>query len=259
MIINQNKHNNLYSKYESLADMAIQREIIEKKADKRALIGSAIGVGGGFLLSLSFFRKNQPIKDIYVKNDLQKTFTNLKKYTKLDYEGKKGYIYMLFQALGAVIGGSAFACTVDKDKENRIEKIKEGIFTLSNVIIPTGFAKIVEHYTKEDSIHTRQGILKTISNNKILKNLSLLLALAVGMKTSLSVVNTINIKIIEPDDKKEKKLNPKDFITHIDDIIPILISSKNNPLSKLPLDRFLPLIYIALGKKTGSKHIYSEE
>ncbi len=254
-----NRHENLHSRVNTLLKSSINRDVIEKRTEERALIGSIVGVGIGFLTTTTLVKKNKPIKSIFVKNDFKKTFDNLKKYTKIDYEGKSGFISMVLQALGGVIGSIAFANTVDKDAENRIEKIKEGIFTISNVIIPTGFAKVVEHFTKEDSKYSQEGILKTISNNKILKNLSLVGALALGMKTSLSVVNTINTKIIEPDDKKEKKLNPKDLIAHIDDIIPILISSKNNPLAKLPLDRFLPLIYILLGKKAGSKHIYSEE
>ena len=223
----------------------------EEKIKKASSLGSLIGVGIGFAASVALARKNQPIKDIFIKNNARQSFKNLLNYTKLDYEGLRGYIYMLLQASGAAIGSLVGGSLFDNHKENREEKVKEAIFVINNVAIPTAFAKTVEHILLVSKNSSERTILKKIANNKILKNIAVLLGLAGGMAASISVTNTINSKIVDPEDPSKKTIKPKDFLVHVDDIIPILISSKDSMLAGLPLDRALPLIYYILGTEVG--------
>ena len=231
----------------------------EEKTKKASALGSLIGVTAGLAASITLARKNEPIKDVFVKNNFKETFNNFRKYTKLDYEGLRGYVYMLLQAVGASAGSLIAGSMCDKHSENRVEKLKEAVFVINNVAIPTAFAKTIEHILCVAKNSNEKTILKTIANNKILKNISVILGLAVGMATSMSVSNTINTKMIEPNDKRKKTIKPTDFLIHVDDIIPILISSKDSMLAGLPLDRALPLIYYILGAKVGERNYYTYE
>ena len=223
----------------------------KEKIKAASSLGSLIGVGIGFAASVALARKNRPLKDIFVKNNIKQSFKNILNYTKLDYEGLKGYVYMLLQASGAAIGSLIGGSLFDNKKENREEKVKEAIFVINNVAIPTAFAKTIEHILLVSKNSNKKTIFKGIANNKILKNIAVLSGLIGGMATSISVTNTINSKIVDPKDPSKKTIKPKDFLVHIDDIIPILISSKDSMLAGMPLDRALPLIYYILGTEVG--------
>lgn len=259
MLYVSDKQKKLYKDFNFPDEHALETIRKEAKTRKASALGSLIGVTTGFVASVALARKGQPIKDVFVKGSCKETMKNIAKYTKIDYEGLKGYIYMLFQAAGASIGSLIAGSMADKHSENRVEKLKEAVFVVNNVAIPTAFAKTVEHVLLVAKNSTDKTILKTIANNKLLKNISVLIGLASGMATSISVSNTINTKIIEPDDKKKRTIKASDFLVHIDDIIPIMISSKESMLAGLPLDRALPLIYYILGSKVGERNYYTHE
>lgn len=231
----------------------------EQKTKKASLIGSAVGTTIGLGLSIALARKKEPVKDIFIKNDIKKTAKNLLKFTKLDYEGFMGYIYMILQAAGASFGSLIAGSWQDKHKESRIEKVKEAVFVMNNVAIPTACAKAVEHMLSKNSITNKSELLKNISKNKLLKNIAVVSGLMVGLLGSLNISNYINTKIIEPDDKRKKTINPTDFLVHVDDIVPILASSKDSIFKGLPLDRCMPLIYFLLGSEIGEKNYYTYE
>ena len=254
-----NTEKNIYKSFDFPEKTAYLTTKKEQRTKKASLIGSALGAGLGLGLSIALARKNEPVKDIFIKNDIKKTAKNLLKYTKLDYEGFKGYIYMILQAAGASFGSLIAGSWQDKNKESRIEKIKEAVFVMNNVAIPTACAKTVEYLLSKDSIINKSELLKKISNNKLLKNIAVVSGLMVGLLGSLNISNYINTKIIEPDDKRKKTINPTDFLVHVDDIVPILASSKDSILHGLPLDRFMPLIYFILGSEVGEKNYYTYE
>lgn len=249
---------NIYKRFNFPDEHAFHTVRKEEKTKDLSRLGSLIGVSLGFITSVALTRKNQPIKDIFVKGDFKKTAKNLWDYTKLDYGGLKGYKYMLLQAAGASMGSLVAASIYDKNSENRIEKTKEAIFVINNVAIPTALAKTVEHILNLNK-DSKNAVLRVLSGNKILKNIAVLMGLALGVAASISVTNTINTKIIEPDDKRKKTIKPTDFIAHIDDIIPVLISSKDSALAGLPLDRIMPAIYYILGSKVGKRNYYTFE
>ena len=211
------------------------------------------------LASVALAKKGQPIKDIFIKENKKETFKNILKYTKLDYEGLKGYAYMFFQAAGASIGSYIAGSLYDKNPDNRIEKFKEAVFTVNNVAIPTAIVKIIEYIMQNLKKTTNKTALQTISKNKILKNVAIFAGLISGIIISTSVSNTINLKIIDKENKKKKKIRPVDFLVHIDDIIPILISSKGSVFRKISLDRIMPLLYCISGSKVGKCNYYTHE
>ncbi len=253
------KEANIYKNFNFPDEHALAVIRKEEKIKKASSIGSLIGVSLGFIASVAISRKNQPLKDVFVKGKTKETLKNIAKYTKVDYEGLKGYLYMLLQAGGATIGSFLAGSLADKHSENRIEKLKEAIFVVNNVAIPAAVAKTVEHLLNICKKTDEKSVFKTIANNKILKNAATLVGLAVGMMASISVTNTINTKIVDPKDPKKKTIKPKDFLVHLDDVIPILISSKDSMLAGLPLDRALPLIYYIIGSKVGDKNYYTYE
>lgn len=251
-------------------------EQYQKQVNKRSIIGSVIGVSVGLVASIALSKKAMPIKDIFVKNDLKASAKNIYDFAKVDYEGFKGFLSMTAQAAGAAFGSLLGALSVkapdsEQAKKDNKAKLKEAIFMTNNVIIPTACVKTIEYlydknintietgkklkdFRKSKGISTKgldASKLQIFMTNKYLKTLGIALGLIGGMMTSLSVTNTINNKYIEKEDSKDKKMRPLDFIYHVDDIIPIIISSKNPICDKLPIDRILPLIYGYMGSKVG--------
>ncbi len=232
-----------------------------KKINKRSTIGSIIGVSAGLIASIALSKKAMPIKDVFVKGDFQKSAKNLYNYTRVDYEGFKGFLSMVFQASGAAFGSLIGALSVknndkstDENDLNKKAKIKEAIFMTNNVLIPTALVKGGEFGLEKLAQSAKSTNIQNFASNKITKSLAVILGLVGGMITSMSVTNTINNKFIEKEKSTDKKMKPLDFIYHVDDIIPILVSSKNPICQKLPIDRLLPVIYGFMGSKVGKSN-----
>lgn len=244
-------------------------DTFKKKQKIRSITGSVIGVAAGLSVSIALSKKTMPVKDVFIKNDFSKSLKNLYNYTKIDYEGFKGFVSMVAQAggaaLGSLIGGLSVynnktskaiepdISTKDKIKADKKAKIKEALFMTNNVLIPTALVKGGECGLETIGKNAKSANIQKLSGSKIVKGLTTVLALAGGMAASLSVTNTINNKFIEKENADNKKMRPLDFIYHIDDIIPVLISSKNPICAKLPIDRALPLIYGFMGSKVGQE------
>ena len=166
---------------------------------------------------------------------------------------------MVSQSAGAVIGSIMAAKSTDKDKRNEKEKIKQGIFTVNNVVIPAALAKLTEYGIEKLSNQKSLSVFKTINNNKFLKSMTILLGLIAGLGISLSVSNTINSNFVDKEHQTQKTIKPKDLLVHIDDIIPVLASFKDGIFSKLPLGRILPFIYCFIGAESGEKTYYNKD
>lgn len=230
----------------------------QKKLNKKAgYIGSSIGALGAFTLCVLSNQKNNSFKDCFIKNNTAKTFKNLWDYTKLDYEGLKGYFYMTSQMAGAALGSLGAGFMIDKDKENRKEKIKEAIFAIDNVVIPTAFAKTCEFLIEKGA--DKNNLINGLNNNKLLKSLTVITALACGLYTSLKTSNAINNNIVDKENKNDKKIKPKDLLVHVDDIIPVLAALKGSIFARLQLDRLMPFIYLFTGAEVGEKDKYSKD
>lgn len=248
----------LYKNFDYPANVRNKIIARDEKTKKRALMGAALGTLAGYTLALAINKKGA-VQDIFVKGSIKKTLKNIYDFTDIDYEGLKGYFAMVSQSSGAVIGSILASKTVDSDKRNQKEKIKQGIFTANNVIIPAATAKITEWGIEKISKNSSLSVFKTINNSKLLKSVVILAGLIAGLGVSLSVSNTINSNIIDKEHKTQKNIRPKDLLVHIDDVIPVLASFKEGIFSKLPLGRILPFIYCFIGAESGAKNYYDKE
>ena len=258
LYLNKNEKK-IYKNFDFPRKQALKVLTDDEKTKKKAFLGSLIGVGTALGVSIALGKKNEPVKDVFIKGDIKQSAKNILKYTKLDYEGLRGYAYMLLQTLGACLGSFIGGFSEDQEHESTIEKIKEAIYVFNNVAIPAGFAKIAEQILNSDSKGIKKVIPEILRKNKALKQLTIFAAMFGGFLVGTSVTNTINTKMIDPDDKKKRAIKPTDLLVHADDVIPILVSSKDSIFAKLPLDRFLPLIYVVLGSKVGEKNYYTED
>ena len=218
---------------------------VKKKDDNRLInVGVAAASVGATLLGVLAVRKSQglnlergALKGLSAKDK----FTKIWKSFDIDYGVKDMLLVGSGSALGGLLGGFAF----DK-KGDRKKKITEGVFKVSNITIPTlmtaSMLKIFE---------------KLKFKNKVTELVSVAFGVGFGMLTSSFVTNKINKKI----DKnfEEKKLKPKDFLVHIDDIVGALFITKAPFVNTLHMDKLLTAIYAWGGYETGraedKKHI----
>lgn len=182
----------------------------------KAFIGSTIGTAVPILLIM----KKQGIK-----NPL-----------KLKY----GIADMIAIASGAIIGGVGLGL-VGESKEIQKNRIKEGIFQFLNAAIPTwvvsGAMTLCENSKK--------------SNTKLIKMLSVIGALMVGMHGSVALANLIT----DPQDKHpDRNLTPKDALANIDDGIGVLALAKIPLIEKFNISAFLPLVYTSCGYRAGKSN-----
>ena len=114
---------------------------------------------------------------------------------------------ILSTAGGAILGGLIGGCIVDKNKEDRREKVKEGLFEMTNITVPTLLVA---------------GTMKFMQSKKLDKGVGkfapVLLGLGAGIPIAQKVSNTIS-KIIFKDKGEERKFKPSDLLVHSDDLI----------------------------------------
>lgn len=187
------------------------------KADKtKALIGST----GGTALSLLYMLKKQK-----VKNPL-----------KLKYDMKD----MLLVSGCSIVGGIGIGL-IGENKNVQKNRLREGLFQFMNSAIPTwivgGVVSLCESKPKYNT-----------SKNKMF---SVLGGLLVGMYGSAALANVIT----DPKDKHpDRKLTLKDALANIDDAIGALALAKIPIISKLNIEKVLPLIYTACGYRAGQSN-----
>lgn len=187
------------------------------KADKtKALIGAT----GGTALSLLYMLKKQKIK-----NPL-----------KLEY----GMQDMVLVSASSIVGGVGVGLIGEK-KDVQKNRLKEGLFQFMNSAIPTwivgGVVSLCESNPKYNT-----------SKNKMF---SVLGGLLVGMYGSAALANVIT----DPKDKHpDRKLTLKDALANIDDAIGALALAKIPIISKLNIEKVLPLIYTACGYRAGQSN-----
>lgn len=190
-----------------------------KKSENKVKAASALGGIIGALVPVLIFAKKQN------KNIL-----------KLDYKLKE----MLSVSVGAIFGGTAAGIVADK-KKNARPKIKEGIFQLLNASIP---------------LLTIPPITEFMKNSPKLNNIPCKVAgvtagLFAGMVVAADLANRINDpKDVEPD----RKLNYKDALANLDDVMGALVLAKLPLIDKLPIEPLLPAIYAWCGYRAGQNN-----
>jgi len=219
-----------------LAPKAISEEK-PKKINAPVIATTAVGT----MIPLLLIRRYQglglkvgALKGMDFKSKIKTVFKSF----SIKYDLKE----MLFMSYGSVFGGLAGGLLFDnKEKKKAKAKIKEAVFQLSNIAIPTCIVA---------------GLLKLSENSKKLKGIfpkiaSVVLGIGAGMPLASVVSSKINNSIIDKDNPSKRKIRLKDCFVHVDDLIGALVLSKIPFADKLHAEKVLPVLYGICGYEAG--------
>ena len=144
---------------------------------------------------------------------------------------------------GSILAGLGAGFAVDKNKENRTKKVKEGIYGFLNCMIPIGIIAGAEHIVEKNNIKTNILGKAAIVAGGIIS----------GMFISNKLSNGINKTIFKNDKEnfEQREMKLSDTIVHADDIIGVIAMSKV-PFAK-QMGKVIPLIYSHVGYETGTQ------
>jgi len=181
---------------------------------------------------------------LIIRKNASKAGETVKKCPLRFFDGNIELKELLLLGSGPIIGGLLGGIASDEDKKHRKHKIKEAVFQLCNLTIPTSLVAVGLELVKKS---------KSIKENHFAKIGAIAAGLAAGMPTALFLSNKINDKVFDSAKNKDRQLKPKDGFIHIDDIIGALTLGKVPLLDKIPVERMLPFVYGINGYMTGNK------
>ena len=154
-------------------------------------------------------------------------------FAKIKY-GPKAIISI---AAGSVLGGLAGGCMIDKDRENRKAKCREGLLQMGNASIPILTVGLVV-----DKIFAKA--------NKFIKALSGLGGVLIGVTLANFIMNKVNNKIFKNHD--ERGVKATDYSAHVDDMV---VAAQYVTDAKLVhiIGRLIPAALVIPGVETGKK------
>lgn len=198
----------------------LRRNRLSRKTTTQDKIKAAAGSALGVAIPIAMMMKKQGIK-----NPLNV------KYALTD---------MLILSGTPILGGVAVGM-VGNDKKTNYAKLKEGVFQFANAAIPTWLTgatlRLCETSKRFNTIPA--------------KIISIIGSILIGMHGAASVSNLI----CDPKDKyPDRKLDLKDSLANLDDMIGVLVLAKFPLADKLQLEKFLPLIYSYCGYRAGKSN-----
>lgn len=194
-------------------------------------ISAAAGALGASLLSvgaISMLTKGKLTLDIFDSGNL-----------------KKDLATVLTLSTASITGGLLGGLIEAKNPEDKKAKVKESVFDIMSVAIPSTLATSVLAIAQKKNI-----------KSPLVQVAATLCGVGLGMPLAQKFVNTLDRQINKsnPNAKtNERKLRPQDYLVHIDDIIAIATISKVPFAKFLHADRLLPFIYAWCGCEAGSK------
>lgn len=198
----------------------LRRNRLSRKSTSQDKIKAAIGSFTGVAIPVAMMMKKQGIKSPH----------------KLKYNLGDMLILSGTPILGGVTAGM-----IGNNKETNIAKAKEGIFQFLNAAIPT--------WLTGAAIRLCETTPKL--NNIPAKIASIGGSLLIGMHGAASVSNLI----CDPKDKHpDRKLDLKDSIANLDDMLGVLVLAKFPMADKLHLEKTLPFIYSYCGYRAGKSN-----
>lgn len=198
----------------------LRRDRLHRKTSTSDKIKAAVGSFAGVAIPIAMMMKKQGIKNPH----------------KLKYELKD----MLILSATPIIGGVA-AGMIGNDSETNYAKSREGVFQILNAAIPT--------WLTASTIRLCETTPK--ANNIPTKIISIIGSLLIGMHGAASVSNLI----CDPQDKHpDRKLDLKDSLANIDDMLGVFVLAKFPLADKLHLEKLLPFIYSYCGYRAGKSN-----
>lgn len=210
----------------------------EKKSGVPPLLGTIAGTVLAAALVNKLTGKN--LNTGVLKNGkIKEKLSEIGRYFEIDSTAKA-----LSTAGGAILGGLAGGFLGDKNKKNRKEKVKNAVFEMTNIAVPTLLVMGAQSLLN--------AVTKNIKTNKIVqKALPIAFGVGLGVPIASKVSGLMNKKIFKEDNTKQRKFSPKDYIVHIDDIVTALAISKIPFLEQIQFDKILALIYMHCGFEAG--------
>lgn len=183
----------------------------------RAGIGSIIGMA----LPLFVMMKHQKVKN--------------------PFNFKYGMKEMILLS-GASIAGGVSLGMVGEKKSTNMHKLKEGVFQFFNASIPALFVGMGLKYCENGGQKLNTPLTKIITTG---------IGLVVGMHAAAMLSN----KVCDPRDlEPDRKITLKDSIANVDDLIGALVLAKVPIISKLKIEKILPIIYSYCGYRAGESN-----
>lgn len=147
---------------------------------------------------------------------------------------------MLMISTGSITGGILAGLAFDK-KEHRKQKVNEGVFQLMNSTVPAVLTA---------------SLIALIRKIKPGKNTGLKIGVtAVGLLGGMLLATKLANRINDPYDKvPDRKLTIKDALANVDDAMSIFVVSKVPVADKIPVEKFLPVIYSWCGYRAGTSN-----
>ncbi len=149
----------------------------EKGGLKKAVpfIGAIIGT----VLPLVVFNK---VKGKTMDKEILKSGKILDKLKEVgEYFEIDGVPKILSTAAGAISGGLLGGCIIDKNKEDRKEKVKEAVFEMTNITVPTLLVA---------------GILKFMQSKKLDKGIGKFAPVILGLGAGIPIANKISMPFL---------------------------------------------------------------
>lgn len=198
----------------------LRRNRSSQKSTSQDRIKAAIGSFAGVAIPMAAMMKKQGIKNPH----------------KLKYKLSDMLILSGTPILGGVTVGM-----IGNNKETNSAKAKEGVFQFLNAAIPTWLTGATIRLCETSERY----------NNIPAKIVSITGSLLIGMHGAASVSNLI----CDPKDKHpDRKLNLKDSLANLDDMLGVLVLAKFPFADKLQLEKALPFIYSYCGYRAGKSN-----
>lgn len=228
-----------------------QRQEIKDKAEaniklKESKTATAVAVASllGATVPLAIYNakkgKMGEFKDVF-----QKTDSKLKEKVNAitGFVEVKDIKQIGLSVTGSILAGLGAGFAVDKNKENRTKKVKEGIYGFLNCMIPMGIIAAAEDIAQKHNVKT----------NILGKAAIVAGGIVSGMFISNKVSNGINKAFFGKDESnfEQRQMKLSDTIVHADDIIGVIAMSKV-PFAK-QMGKVIPLIYSHVGYETGTQ------
>lgn len=198
----------------------LRRNRLSRKTSPEDRLKAGIGSLAGVAIPMALMMKKQGVKNPF----------NL----------KYGLGDMLTLSGTSILGGVS-AGMLGNDKETNEAKAREGLFQFLNASIPTWLTgaaiRLCETTPKYNTIPA--------------KIFSIAGSLLIGMHGAASVSNLI----CDPKDKyPDRKLDLKDSLANLDDMLGILVLAKFPMAKELHLEKALPFIYSYCGYRAGKSN-----
>jgi len=224
-----NSNNNTYQSFKNLNNAKqgyiAKRYHTSESVDFKTKMKAAAGGITGTLIPVLYFTKKQTGKT-----------PNLKRMLNMEYGLKE----MFVTNISGILGGTIFGMLGEKPQKQERRR-KEAVFQTMNSIIPllsvAGLLKLTNEIPALNKKNIRVG--------------GTLAGVTAGMFAGAKISNKINDpKNLEPD----RKVNMKDALANIDDIISALVLVKFPFVDKLHVEKFLPFVFAWCGYRAGQSN-----